>query len=75
MNSSSKKTLSKSKSKSKSKQKSKEVVPHCPECKIEFKNRDAIKQDYYYKIGWGTGSYRYAYCSKCGCVLGYTGGI
>ena len=31
--------------------------------------------DYYYKIGWGTGAYRYAYCSKCGCVLGYTGGI
>ena len=71
MTSDSKKTLSKQKkSKSKSKSKSKEVIPHCPECKFEFKNRNDIKQDYFYKLT--TASYRFGYCSNCGCVLGFS---
>ena len=70
----SKKTMSKSnsKSKSKSKSKTKDVIPHCPECKFEFVNSDDIAQDYYVKIGIMTGSYRFGYCSNCGCVLGYS---
>ena len=70
-----KKTQSKTKTKTKTKSKSKtkEVVPHCPECKFEFKNRDGIKQDYYMKVGLISGPYRFGYCSNCGCVIGYSG--
>ena len=69
-NSSSKKTKSKSRTKSKTKTKTTSVIPHCPECKHKIKERNDIEQEYFFKIGWYTGSVTLVYCTKCGCILG-----